>query len=277
MASKVNKSDSVYLLQCGRSGLPIIPCPQSATIKCPLPWWIQVAICLSARRRSNLFLQQPRKLVQTSGRLCAQTRKRSQKVMARGKVQMRRIENPVHRQVTFCKRRMGLLKKARELSILCDADIGVIVFSPHGKIYELATNGNMQGLIERYGNTYAGKQGESSEQNKHQFKATQQEVSALTRVIDFLQKGLRYMHGEKDIKQMNLDELQALESNLEIWVHNIRTQKMQVMSREIELLRNKEGMLKAANDILQERVLLTPNLDISLKSKIQIYLCLGLS
>lgn len=61
--------------------------------------------------------------------------------MARGKVQMRRIENPVHRQVTFCKRRMGLLKKAKELSVLCDADIGVIVVSPHGKIYDLATNG----------------------------------------------------------------------------------------------------------------------------------------
>jgi hypothetical protein len=63
--------------------------------------------------------------------------------MARGKVQMRRIENPVHRQVTFCKRRMGLLKKARELSVLCDAAIGVIVISPHGKIYDLATNGSV--------------------------------------------------------------------------------------------------------------------------------------
>jgi hypothetical protein len=63
--------------------------------------------------------------------------------MARGKVQIRRIENPAHRQVTFSKRRMGLLKKANELSVLCDADIGVIVFSPHGMMYELATNGSV--------------------------------------------------------------------------------------------------------------------------------------
>ncbi|RRT74468.1 hypothetical protein B296_00014171 [Ensete ventricosum] len=54
---------------------------------------------------------------------------------------LRRIENPVHRQVTFCKRRAGLLKKARELSVLCDADIGIIIFSAHGKLYELATKG----------------------------------------------------------------------------------------------------------------------------------------
>ncbi|KAK3027695.1 hypothetical protein RJ639_041405 [Escallonia herrerae] len=61
--------------------------------------------------------------------------------MARGKVQMKRIENPVHRQVTFCKRRAGILKKAKELSVLCDAEIGLFIFSAHGKLYELATKG----------------------------------------------------------------------------------------------------------------------------------------
>lgn len=61
--------------------------------------------------------------------------------MVRGKVQLKRVENPVHRQISFCKRRAGLLKKATELAVLCDAEIGVIVFSAHGKLYELATNG----------------------------------------------------------------------------------------------------------------------------------------
>jgi hypothetical protein len=61
--------------------------------------------------------------------------------MARGKVQLKRIENPVHRQVTFCKRRAGLLKKAKELSVLCDAEIGLVIFSAHGKLYELANKG----------------------------------------------------------------------------------------------------------------------------------------
>lgn len=166
---------------------------------------------------------------------------------------MRRIENPVHRQVTFCKRRMGLLKKAKELSVLCEADIGVIVISPHGKIYELATNGNMGSLIERYKGSNTEAQAESSNQNKPQ--VIQQEVLLLRQEIDLLQKGLRYMYGEKDINHMNLDELQALESNLEIWVHNVRSTKMQIISREIEMLKNKEGILKAANDMLQERII----------------------
>uniref|UniRef100_J3LY77 MADS-box domain-containing protein n=1 Tax=Oryza brachyantha TaxID=4533 RepID=J3LY77_ORYBR len=177
--------------------------------------------------------------------------------MARGKVQMRRIENPVHRQVTFCKRRMGLLKKAKELSVLCDADIGVIVFSPHGKIYELATNGNMAGLIERYKSNLQEAQIESSEQNISQ--VVQQEVLFLRQEVDLLQNSLRYMYGDKYINQMNLGELQSLESKLEAWVHNIRTTKMQIMSKEIEMLKNKEGILKAANVILQERILLAIN------------------
>uniref|UniRef100_A0A0E0DER1 MADS-box domain-containing protein n=1 Tax=Oryza meridionalis TaxID=40149 RepID=A0A0E0DER1_9ORYZ len=173
--------------------------------------------------------------------------------MARGKVQMRRIENPVHRQVTFCKRRMGLLKKAKELSVLCDADIGVIVFSPLGKIYELATNGNMQGLIERYKSNLPEAHAESNEQNIPQ--VIQQDVLLLRQEVDLLQNSLRYMYGERDISHMKLCELQSLESNLEVWVNNIRSTKMQIMSTEIEMLKNKEGILKAANDILQERII----------------------
>uniref|UniRef100_A0A803P9L4 Uncharacterized protein n=1 Tax=Cannabis sativa TaxID=3483 RepID=A0A803P9L4_CANSA len=42
--------------------------------------------------------------------------------MGRGKIEIKRIENANSRQVTFSKRRAGLLKKAQELAILCDAE-----------------------------------------------------------------------------------------------------------------------------------------------------------
>ncbi|XP_026658237.2 MADS-box transcription factor 26-like [Phoenix dactylifera] len=168
--------------------------------------------------------------------------------MPRGKVQMRRIENPVQRQVTFCKRRAGLLKKARELSVLCDADIGIIIFSNHGKLYELATNGDMQSLIERYKSIGAEAQLEGGEVNQPQL-----EISMLKQEIDLLQKGIRYMHGE-GAGHMTLGELQALERHLEIWMCHIRSTKMQIMFQEIQLLKNKEGILKAANKILQEKI-----------------------
>ncbi|KHN06442.1 Floral homeotic protein AGAMOUS [Glycine soja] len=63
-----------------------------------------------------------------------------QRKMGRGKIEIKRIENTTSRQVTFCKRRNGLLKKAYELSVLCDAEVALIVFSNRGRLYEYANN-----------------------------------------------------------------------------------------------------------------------------------------
>ncbi|KAL9315857.1 hypothetical protein ACSQ67_016858 [Phaseolus vulgaris] len=60
--------------------------------------------------------------------------------MGRGKIVIRRIDNSTSRQVTFSKRRNGLLKKAKELAILCDAEVGVMIFSSTGKLYDFASS-----------------------------------------------------------------------------------------------------------------------------------------
>ncbi|GAY34842.1 hypothetical protein CUMW_013640 [Citrus unshiu] len=65
--------------------------------------------------------------------------------MGRGKIEIKRIENTTNRQVTFCKRRNGLLKKAYELSVLCDAEIALIVFSSRGRLYEYSNNRHSRG------------------------------------------------------------------------------------------------------------------------------------
>jgi len=61
--------------------------------------------------------------------------------MGRGRVELKRIENKINRQVTFSKRRNGLLKKAYELSVLCDAEVALIIFSSRGKLYEFGNVG----------------------------------------------------------------------------------------------------------------------------------------
>ncbi|KAG6502301.1 hypothetical protein ZIOFF_042193 [Zingiber officinale] len=63
--------------------------------------------------------------------------------MGRGKVELKRIENKVNRQVTFSKRRNGLLKKAYELSVLCDAEIGLVIFSSRGKLFEFSSSSEL--------------------------------------------------------------------------------------------------------------------------------------
>uniref|UniRef100_A0A7N2L7Z3 MADS-box domain-containing protein n=1 Tax=Quercus lobata TaxID=97700 RepID=A0A7N2L7Z3_QUELO len=59
--------------------------------------------------------------------------------MGRKKVVLKRIEDKSSRQVTFSKRRSGLIKKARELSVLCDVEIALCVFSSRGKLYEFSS------------------------------------------------------------------------------------------------------------------------------------------
>lgn len=56
--------------------------------------------------------------------------------MTRTKIKIKKIDNITARQVTFSKRRRGLFKKAHELSVLCDAEVGLIVFSATGKLFD---------------------------------------------------------------------------------------------------------------------------------------------
>ncbi|RVX23988.1 MADS-box protein SVP [Vitis vinifera] len=60
--------------------------------------------------------------------------------MAREKIQIKKIDNATARQVTFSKRRRGLFKKAEELSVLCDADVALIIFSSTGKLFEFSSS-----------------------------------------------------------------------------------------------------------------------------------------
>ncbi|KAF9614105.1 hypothetical protein IFM89_015367 [Coptis chinensis] len=69
--------------------------------------------------------------------------------MGKNKIEIERIQNTKRRQVTFCKRRQGLFKKAESLCKLCNAEIVVLAFSEHGKSYEFASP-SVQTVVDRY-------------------------------------------------------------------------------------------------------------------------------
>jgi len=66
--------------------------------------------------------------------------------MGRNKIKIERIENERSRTATFTKRKHGLIKKAMELSILCDCEISLIVFQEN-KIYQYGSVGLDKVLI----------------------------------------------------------------------------------------------------------------------------------
>lgn len=68
--------------------------------------------------------------------------------VGRKKIIIEPIPEERNRQVTFMKRKAGLLKKAMELSILCQCEVAVVIFSQHGKLFEYA-NKDMGKLLQR--------------------------------------------------------------------------------------------------------------------------------
>ncbi|KAK8741509.1 hypothetical protein OTU49_002253 [Cherax quadricarinatus] len=69
--------------------------------------------------------------------------------MGRKKIQISRITDERNRQVTFTKRKFGLMKKAYELSVLCDCEIALIIFNSSNKLFQYAST-DMDKVLLKY-------------------------------------------------------------------------------------------------------------------------------
>ncbi|XP_024182869.1 agamous-like MADS-box protein MADS1 isoform X4 [Rosa chinensis] len=171
----------------------------------------------------------------------------SQKKLGRGKIEIKRIENTTNRQVTFCKRRNGLLKKAYELSVLCDAEVALIVFSTRGRLYEYANN-SVRATIERYK-----KACDSSNTGSVTEANVQQEASKLRRQIREIQNSNRHILGEA-LSTLNVKELKNLEGRLEKGISRIRSKKNEMLFAEIEYMQKREIELQNHNNFLRAKI-----------------------
>ncbi|XP_022941774.1 MADS-box transcription factor 23-like isoform X1 [Cucurbita moschata] len=171
--------------------------------------------------------------------------------MGRGKIVIRRIDNSTSRQVTFSKRRNGLLKKARELSILCDAEVGLIVFSSTGKLYDYSTT-SIRSITDRY---YKVKEEQNQLMNSvSELQFWKREAAALKQQLHYLQECHRQLMGE-ELSGLSVKDLQNLENKLEMSLKGVRVEKEKILRDEITELRQK------GNHMHQENVELYKKLD----------------
>ncbi|CAA7400941.1 unnamed protein product [Spirodela intermedia] len=168
--------------------------------------------------------------------------------MVREKIKIRKIENTTTRQVTFSKRRRGLFKKAEELAILCDAEIGVIVFSSTGKLSEFFSN-SMKETIER--RKLHSKNAVKLVPPSLELRLQDSNRESLNKEVVESTLKLRQMKGE-DIGGLTLEELKKLEKELETGLCRVLARKKVV--EEINELQYKGAKLMEKNALMRKEI-----------------------
>ncbi|XP_031248558.1 MADS-box protein AGL24-like [Pistacia vera] len=153
--------------------------------------------------------------------------------MAREKIKIKKIDNVTARQVTFSKRRRGLFKKAEELSVLCDADIALIIFSATGKLFEYCSASSMKDTISRY-NLHSNNIGKLDQLSLNCSWKIATHIRLSKEVADkTMNYGIIFM---RSLKGLNIEELQQLEKLLESGLGRVLKQGYELIMNEISSL-----------------------------------------
>ncbi|KAG5030585.1 hypothetical protein JHK85_014567 [Glycine max] len=139
--------------------------------------------------------------------------------MARGKIQIKRIENTTNRQVTYSKRRNGLFKKANELTVLCDAKVSIIMFSSTGKLHEyISPSTSTKQFFDQYQMTLG-----VDLWNSH-YENMQENLKKLKDVNRNLRKEIRQRMGDC-LNDLGMEDLKLLEEEMDKAAKVVRERK----------------------------------------------------
>ncbi|KAK2399920.1 protein TRANSPARENT TESTA [Trifolium repens] len=169
--------------------------------------------------------------------------------MGRGKIEIKRIQNTTTRQVTFSKRRTGLIKKTHELSVLCEAKIGLIIFSSTGKLFQYCSEPySMDQIIEKYHRS-SGKRimvEHDDHHINHQREEMLNDMAMLRQESHRIELGIQRYLGA-DMNGFKFDDLVKLEEELEISLAKVRNRQIELLQQQIQNLRVKERILEEEN------------------------------
>nr|AER30449.1 PISTILLATA [Passiflora edulis] len=140
--------------------------------------------------------------------------------MGRGKIEIKRIENSSNRQVTYSKRRNGIIKKAKEITVLCDAKVSLVIFGSSGKMHEYCSpSTTLVDLLDKYHKQSGKRLWDAKHEN------LSNEIDRIKKENDSMQIELRHLKGE-DITSLHHKELLALEKALENGLVGVREKQM---------------------------------------------------
>ncbi|CAH1417319.1 unnamed protein product [Lactuca virosa] len=174
--------------------------------------------------------------------------------MGRKKLEMKRIEDKSGRLVTFSKRRAGLIKKARHLSVLCDVDVAVIVFSARGKLYESCTGSTnrMEHILSRYQKSCLE---EEVKEEERTFQGAGEDLCKRFQTCkELLQMVDRLVEEKNNNNELSLIEITQLEEDLDAALVQTRSRKTQLMVEYISTLQEQEKKLGEDKEQLEKLI-----------------------
>ncbi|KAL5559683.1 hypothetical protein UlMin_035894 [Ulmus minor] len=134
--------------------------------------------------------------------------------MGRRKIKIKRIENN-NRTANYTKRSNGLIKMAKEITALCDANVSLIIFSSSGKIKKYCSpSTTLVDILEEHHKNSGLRLWDPKHEDLYN------EVERVKRDNADSQIELRHLKGE-DINSLNCRELIALENALQNGLDNI--------------------------------------------------------
>lgn len=136
------------------------------------------------------------------------------------------------------------MKKAYELSVLCDTEVALIIFSQKGKLYEFSSS-NMQKTIEKY-RAHVKKDEICTPENEVHTQQIKLEAASIQQHIEKLEVSQRRLLGQ-DLVSCSVDELTSLDSKLEHTLRTIRARKAQLFKEQVEKLKAKEKYILEEN------------------------------
>ncbi|KAL9683602.1 hypothetical protein QQ045_015425 [Rhodiola kirilowii] len=174
--------------------------------------------------------------------------------MARGKIQIKRIENTTNRQVTYSKRRNGLFKKAEELTVLCDAKVSIIMISSTLKIHEYISPGiTTKQVIDLYQ-----KNSDNTDVWSKQYERMQETLRKVKEMNKKLHTDIRQRMAGECLNDLSFEELRGLEQDMDNAVTAIRARKYKAISSRTDTLRKKVRNVEEIHRRLMSHELVSP-------------------
>ncbi|XP_010462319.1 PREDICTED: protein MADS AFFECTING FLOWERING 5-like isoform X2 [Camelina sativa] len=164
--------------------------------------------------------------------------------MGRRRVEIKRIEDKNSRQVTFCKRRNGLMEKARQLSVLCGSSVALIIVSSTGKLYTFSSGDSMAKILSHYEAKNVKDRRTSDLVEKTPDYVSNKEL------LEIVQCKLEEAKGDN----ASVESLISIEEQFKKALSVTRARKTKLMMELVKTLQDKEKLLKEENKVLASQI-----------------------